>query len=55
MSHPHLPPPVVHAADMGAIFAIIGAWSGALPAIAALLAVIWYLIQIYDRVTRKKD
>ena len=47
-------PPGVYVADMGAIAAIIGSYSGHLPAIAALLAVIWYMIQIYDRLFGKR-
>jgi hypothetical protein len=40
-----------HAADTVSAFAILGAFMGYLPAIAALGAVIWYAIQVYESKT----
>jgi hypothetical protein len=48
MTH-HMPPMTVHAADMGALALMLTSWAGALPAIAAGIAAIWYLVQLYDR------
>lgn len=37
-----------HIASLGAIFATIAGW---LPSIAALVAVLWYVLQIYESKT----
>ena len=39
---------------MGSIILILGSYAGVLPFIAAALAAIWYLIQIYDRFRPRK-
>lgn len=54
MSHPHLPPPVIYAADMGAMFTIIGSFFGILPGICALLGAAWYATLLWDRFFGKK-
>lgn len=41
-------------ADVAGAFSIVGTLIGALPAIGALLAVIWYLFQIYESPTFAK-
>lgn len=40
--------PAVHAIDAGAAGLIMGTFVGWLPGIAAFLAVVWYLIQIWE-------
>lgn len=35
--------------DVGTVFVIIGSLSGYLPPTAAILAIFWYLVLIYDR------
>ena len=44
--HHHVPPPVIYAADLGALFTMLGAFFGILPSIAALLAIVVYALQL---------
>lgn len=52
MSHEPFPDTVV--GDTLSAFAVVGSLMGWLPDIAALAAIIWYSIQIYDRVIMKR-
>lgn len=54
MTH-HLPPSTVYSADIGSLALILGTYAGALPALAAALAALWYLVQLYDRFFGHKD
>jgi hypothetical protein len=40
-------------ADIVAVGTIVGAFSGALPVIATILAILWYGVQLYDRIGRQ--
>ena len=52
MTHPNT---THHAAfDIGAIALTLGSFTGALPYIAAALAVIWYCVLLYDRFINKR-
>jgi len=44
----------IHAADMGALVAMLGSFWGLLPGIAALLAAIWYAVQIWESKTARR-
>lgn len=49
----HLDPPIRHAADVVAAGTIVTAFVGMLPAVAAGLGVIWYILQIYSWVEKR--
>jgi hypothetical protein len=40
-------------ADIVAVGTIVGAFTGSLPVIATVLAIIWYGVQLYDRIRRQ--
>lgn len=44
----------IYAADMGALAAMLGSVFGFLPGIAALLAAIWYAVQIWESKTVRR-
>ncbi len=35
-------------AEMASLFAVLGYWTGVIPAIATFLAVVWYLVQLWE-------
>lgn len=42
-----------HAFDIGALALTVGTFAGVLPYIAAILAIVWYCVLLYDRFINK--
>lgn len=43
--------PAVIVADIGSVMLIVGAWMSLIPSLAALAALVWYLVQIWESKT----
>lgn len=52
--HLQVPPHVLHTVDAISAVAVAGAIAGALPWITALAGLIWYFMQMYDWIQRKR-